>query len=311
MDDARRIAAPLQVLPTFELVAEHLSMKRAAELLHLTPSAVSQQMRALESALGLKLFDRLARALALTPAGVDFAAVVRETLDTYRSGTRRLQRHSASRTLRLSTDPFLAHDVLIPQLSTFNAAESGIDLRIETSTGLANLRRDGIDVAIRYGRGPWPGLAGTVLCEMFAALVAAQGVFPRDRAKHPRALSRHPLIRLRDQPDPWLRVGALLGLELSGERLIFDSYFAALRAAQAGLGIAYAVFPPTSAWVRDRRLVLPLPVRFRVHSTCQFLCRKEDSGRTDVSLLREWALARFGELPGLAETDRWPMLDEP
>jgi LysR family transcriptional regulator, glycine cleavage system transcriptional activator len=311
MNDSRRIAAPLQVLPTFELVAEHLSIKRAAELLHLTPSAVSQQIRTLESALGLKLFDRLARALALTPAGVEFAAVVSATLDTLRSGTRSLQRQHVSHTLRLSTDPFVAHEILIPQLHTYNAARTGVDLRIETSTTLSNLRHDGIDIAIRYGRGPWPGLTSTLLCEMFASAVCAPGLVPRDRMKSPRALARHPLIRLRDQPDPWLRVGALLGIELTGERLIFDSYFAALRAAEAGLGVAFAVFPPTSAWVSDGRLVVPLPLRIRVRSTFQFVCRKEDSTRSDISGLREWAVARFRELPGLPETDRWPMLDEP
>jgi len=311
MNDAKRIVAPLQVLPTFELVAEHLSIKRAAELLHLTPSAVSQQIRALESALGFRLFDRLARALALTPAGVDFAAVVRETLDTYRSGSQRVVRQHVSQTLRLSTDPFVAHEILIPQLHTFDAARSGVDLRIETSTSLADLRRDGIDVAIRYGRGPWPGLLGTVLCELFASPVCAPGFVPKKQLKSPRALLCHPLIRLRDQPDPWLRLGALLGVEVAGERLVFDSYFAALRAAEAGLGIAFAIFPPTSGWVSDGRLVVPLPMRIQVRSTCQFVCRKEDSARPEIAHLCEWAVARFRALPGLPISERWPLLQEP
>src|SRR4051794_40818925 len=107
---------PLNYLPTFELAARHLSFKRAAEELHLTPSAVSQQMRGLEEALGLPLFRRQTRALTLTPAGEQFAAVAADALDAYRRGTERLLRHHARRVVRLTTDPYIANEVLIPVL---------------------------------------------------------------------------------------------------------------------------------------------------------------------------------------------------
>jgi LysR family glycine cleavage system transcriptional activator len=312
VSESDRIAAPLHFLPAFELAARYLSVKRAAEELHLSPSAVSQQIRALEDALGFKLFHRLTRALALTDAGEQFAEVVRDTLHTYRSGTGRVQRRHVHKALRLSTDPFVAHELLIPQLHGFRAENPGIDLRIETSASVADLRRDGADVAIRYGRGPWPGLASTLLCHVTATAVSKPGLVKRDRLRSPAALARYPLIALRHQADPWQKLGVLLGVELPSERLLFDGYFDSLRAAREGLGIALALFPPTSDLVERGLLATPLQLHVRVRNSFQLVCRKEDTALPELQALRSWTLVRFAALrrvpPG---SEPWPSFDEP
>src|SRR5262249_9789668 len=139
MRPSTRALAVLSYLPAFEAAARHLSFKLAAEELHLTPSAVSQQMRALEDMLELKLFRRLTRALALTAAGEQFAALVSETLDRYSRGAEQVLRQQGRQVIRVSTDPFVAHEVLIPALDSFKSKRPPIDLRIETSAQVLDL----------------------------------------------------------------------------------------------------------------------------------------------------------------------------
>jgi len=311
MDGPKRIAAPLQFLPAFELTARHLSFKRAAQELHLTASAVSQQIRALEGALGLKLFRRLTRALELTPAGEQFAAVVTDTLDTFRLGTDRLLWHHGARALRLTSDPFIAYELLIPQLQSFKQRHPDLDLRVETSSALSDLYRDGLDAGIRYGRGPWPGLSSSLLTTLIAAPVCAPGLIKGGQLKSPAQLARYPLIRLRDLADPWDRFASVFGVELTQPRLVFDGYFSSMRAAEQGLGIALALFPVTTAAVLEGRLIVPLAVRTRLKSTYQFVCRREDVSRPALVALREWSSELFRQLPGLPEDRRCRVLDEP
>jgi LysR family transcriptional regulator, glycine cleavage system transcriptional activator len=286
-----------------------LSIKRAAQELHLTPSAVSQQIRALEQALGLKLFRRLTRALELTDEGRQFAAVVRDTLDTFRRGSDRLLRQHGSRTLRLSADPFLAHELLIPQLHTFGEQHRDLVLQIQTSSALVDFERESVDAAVRYGRGPWPGLSATTLCDSFATPVCAPGLVKGDRLRSARALARYQLISLRAYPDVWRASAQRFGFTLDREPLVFDSYQACIRAAEKGLGIAVGLFPTTSAAVLEGRLVTPLALRMRTRAKFHFVCRKEDAGLPAVSTLRRWAAGCFASLsplPGKAQ-----VIDEP
>ncbi len=310
MRPSTRALAVLSYLPAFEAAAKHLSFKRAAAELHLTPSAVSQQMRALESTLGLKLFRRMTRALALTPAGEQYAAVVSELLDRYRRGTEQILRQQGRQVVRVSTDPFVAHEVLIPALDTFKCERPAVDLRIETSATVLDLDREELDAAIRYGIGPWPGLTASKLCDVIAAAVCAPGLVKGDRLRSPAALAEYPLIRLRDQPDPWERTAEFLSIELPRERLVFDSYFACVRAAEKGLGIAVAIFPTTAPAVVEGRLVTPLPFRVRTRAKFHFVCRRQDAARPALLVLRDWAQARFAALPALPEGRSVVVLDE-
>jgi LysR family glycine cleavage system transcriptional activator len=305
-----RALAALHYLPAFELAARHLSFKRAAKELHLTPSAVSQQMRALEEVLGLALFRRKTRAIELTEAGRHYAALVTGTLDALRSGTERLVRQRTRRMVRLTTDPFIAHEVLIPALSELSALDEPLDLRIETSTSVADLHRADLDCAVRYGVGPWPGFFSEPLCDLLATPVCAPSLLASRAIDSPLALRDQPLIKLRDQPDPWQHVARYFGLQLPSERLIFDSYFASMRAAEKGLGVAFGVFPLSSSLLLEGRLIAPLTVRVRAAARVHFVCRLADAEQAPFSELRARIRARFAALPALPER-AWMTLEEP
>jgi LysR family glycine cleavage system transcriptional activator len=301
--------ATLSYLPAFELAARHLSFKRAAKELHLTPSAVSQQIRALEEALGLELFRRKTRAIELTEVGRHYAALITETLDALRSGTDRLIRQRARRMVRLTTDPFVANEVLIPSLSQLSAVEQGLDLRIETSSSLVDLDNDDVDCAVRYGVGPWRGFASTPVCEVLATAVCAPSLLGGQPIDSPLALLRYPLIQLRDHLDPWVRIAAHLGVEVPSERLVFDSYFACMRAAEKGLGVAFGIFPVVSSLVLEGRLVAPLAMRVRAEAQFHFVCRAADAEHAPFPELCASIRARFDELPAMPER-AWITLDE-
>src|SRR6202162_1990207 len=148
----------LNGLRAFEAAARHLSFTVAASELNVTQPAISHQIRRLEEELGIRLFVRKNRALALTPEARDYLPGIRAAFNDLRLRTDRLLRTANHHVLTGSTLPSLAAKWLLPRLSAFQEAHPGIDVRITTSTSLVDFQRDNVDAAIRYGRGPWAAL---------------------------------------------------------------------------------------------------------------------------------------------------------
>src|SRR5712672_2502560 len=148
----------LNGLRAFEAAARHLSFTVAASELNVTQTAISHQIRRLEEELGIRLFIRQNRALALTPEARDYLPGVRAAFNDLRLATERLLRRENDHVLTISTLASLAAKWLLPRLSSFQEAHPGIDVRITTSTALVDFRAGDVDAAIRYGRGHWPGL---------------------------------------------------------------------------------------------------------------------------------------------------------
>jgi LysR family transcriptional regulator, glycine cleavage system transcriptional activator len=297
---------PLQLLIAFEAAGRLGSFKAAAAELHLTPSAISQQLRALEEHLSLSLFDRLPRAVELSEAGRFYFEVAREVLGLFRQGTVRLHERYGRRTLRVSTDPSVAYEVLIPALGDFQVRYPDIDLRIEASSALVDPRRDLIDAAVRFGRGqPWPGLASDELAAMTSTLVASPALLKKRPIRQPSDLAQHTLLDIAGAPDHWGVIAAQAGFRI-GRRQSFDSYLATLQAAAHGIGLAVGLFPLSSAWVHDGRLAVPLPLR--VPGVGYYLvCRPEDRERADLASLRTWLTGRFAELVPLDAAPPTPL----
>jgi LysR family transcriptional regulator, glycine cleavage system transcriptional activator len=148
---------PLAYLKTFEAAARHESFARAASELHVTPAAVSQQMRALEDRLGVDLFARTARGLTVTRAGREYAAQVARALGDIAAATRALGRPERSGRLTVATFQSFAALWLVPRLGRFRGLYPEIDLRLTLGTALADLTTGAADVAVRFGAGNYPG----------------------------------------------------------------------------------------------------------------------------------------------------------
>src|SRR4029077_12498659 len=131
---------PLSFLPTFEAAGRLGSFAAAAAELHLTPSAISQQIRALEAAIGVPLFERSGRTAVLTRAGENYLLEVRRSLGELAASTSRLQRRTQGTVLRLSTVALAAHEFLLPRLAAFRACFPTLELRIETTNECVDFR---------------------------------------------------------------------------------------------------------------------------------------------------------------------------
>src|SRR5262245_52496153 len=159
----RRLPA-LNALKAFEAAARHESFTRAAEELCVTQGAVSHQVKALEEALGVQLFNRERQRLVITEAGREYLAVIRDALDRIAVGTERLLQRQASGALTLSTSPDFAAKWLVHRLGRFAEAHPDIDLRVSATLHHVDFAREEVDLAVRHGDGHWAGLHVERLC---------------------------------------------------------------------------------------------------------------------------------------------------
>lgn len=151
------LSPPLSLLRTFQSAARHNSFARAAADLHVTPAAVSQQMRLLEDRLGIQLFTRGARGLTVTRAGQEYAESISRALADIEEATRALGRPERSGRLNIATFQSFASFWLVPRLGHFRSLYPEIDVRLSVGTALLDPLKDGFDVAIRFGGGEYPG----------------------------------------------------------------------------------------------------------------------------------------------------------
>lgn len=178
---------PLNAIKAFEAAARHESFTRAAEELSVTQGAVSHQVKALEAQLGLKLFNRERQRLAITEAGRDYLAVVRDALDRIAIGTERLLQRQTSGVLTVSTSPDFAAKWLVHRLGRFSEAHPDIDLRISATMHHVDFAREDVDLAVRHGDGRWSGLDATRLChEDLFPVCSPKLQIGRRRIKEPR-----------------------------------------------------------------------------------------------------------------------------
>jgi LysR family transcriptional regulator, glycine cleavage system transcriptional activator len=256
----------LDLLLGFEAAARLLSFTRAGEELHLTQSAVSRQMQELEGQLGVRLFERRHRALALTDAGQQFYPAAAQVLATMRAATDRLRAQSGRQSLAVTTTHSFAALWLIPRLASFTREHPGVDVRISADTRVQDLARDGLDVAIRHGP---PGLAGPHAERLFGERVFPVCTpkllkDPRRPLREPADLRHHVLLQY-DDPDgrhpwlhwrTWLEVERLPDLKPAG-RLSFSGYEQIIAAAIAGHGVALGRSPLLKDALEAGELVAP------------------------------------------------------
>jgi LysR family glycine cleavage system transcriptional activator len=186
---------PLNALRAFEATARHLSVKNAAEELHVTPGAVSQMLKALELHLGVTLFKRVNRGILLTEAGQTYLPSVRNAFRQIDEATKRVAMSADTGVLTVSVTPFFASAWLVPRLKGFQDAHPDIDVQVATSNALVDFSRDGVDVAVRHGLGRYPGLhSERVLAVEIVPVAAPALVAKRDAPTRASDLVRWPQV---------------------------------------------------------------------------------------------------------------------
>lgn len=191
---------PLHALRAFEAAARHQSVKNAAIELCVTPGAVSQMIKVLESHLAVPLFDRVNRGITLTDAGRSYLPPVRNALRQIAEASARVAGAAETGSVTVSVTPFFASAWLIPRLKAFREAHPHIDLQVTASTALVNWSRDPVDIAVRHGSGKYPGLRSERLVAVEVIPVASPGLVAQQGVPaNPAALAHWPQVHDADR----------------------------------------------------------------------------------------------------------------
>lgn len=284
----------LNALKVFEAVTRHLNFRLAAEELGVTQGAVAQQIRALEVSLGLKLFARLPRTLALTGAGAGYAASIRQAFALIDEATRIL-RPEPNR-LTLSVTPTFASRWMLPRLPAFTAAWPDIDLRVLASERLVQFHHEGVDMAVRYGRPPFGTdlnatmlFSQTVLAVVSPQLLAAYGV-PGEEKNFLRYALLH------DGHHLWPTFLSFIFPDVSlhhPHNLRFNQTALALEAAIAGQGIALSSPHFVQNDLASGRLVRAFSPQMPVEAGWYLISPRRPREPATVMAVRDWLLSQI------------------
>ena len=312
---------PLNALKAFEASARHLSVKKAAAELSVTPAAVSHQIKALEDYLGVELFHRRNRALELTEAARAGLPKLREGFESLAVAVDRLRTHKGGGMLMVSAAPSFAARWLMPRLHRFLEAKPEIDVRVSARLRqhTSDARRRGhaeratleawladSDIAILYGRGDYPDFKVDKLIPLSVTPICS----PR-LVTHPQ----HPLIRpedlrhhllLHDETgdlydgvsfwEVWLKAAGVDGVDLKrGPH--FSHAVLAFEAAIEGHGVVATMPVLAETDLHAARLVTPFALRVPLPSSYYLVCRPDAATRPDIAAFREWLLEEAAREP--------------
>lgn len=286
---------PLQALRAFVEVGQRGSIKAAAEALHVTSGAVSQQIRLLEERVGMPLFTRERQGLRLTEAGAMVHPTLLGAFAQIAAASQALEDMGGRQTLTVSTVATFAAAWLVPRLGRFNQRHPQIEVRVEATSALVDLRRDRVDVALRHGLGEYPGLQVTRLMAPVLVPVASPALMAgQPPIATPGDCLRYPLLHDTDRADwpLWLAAhGAPDGSADAARALrgsAFEDDFLLIRAAEAGQGLALVPQLYAQEEIAAGRLVqvldLPWPARFAYY----LVTRPDAATRPAVQAFMAW-----------------------
>ena len=303
---------PLNALRAFEVAARHLSFAMAAKELHVTPAAISHQVKGLEDFLGQRLFRRLKRGLELTRAGQVLLPKLSEGFGRLGDAVEDMRSIEAAGTLAVSVAPSFATRWLAPRLHRFVSAFPDLDVQIPASTRLIDPASDvpvwgdavadspveNADIVVRFGTGDYPGfrvdkLLGVAVTPMCSPQLLANGPALREPADLKNHVLIHDNVRYDDGRslwDAWFEAAGLPGTDTS-HGLRFSHAMLALEAAADGLGVTMGMPTLAGSDLATGRLVAPLALSLPLKFAYYVVSGSDTAERADVIAFRNWLLA--------------------
>lgn len=298
---------PLNALRAFEAAARHLSFRKAAEELHVTPAAISHQIKALEDELGVRLFNRLARGLELTAPAQEALPRLRAGFDSLSESVGAMRRHLSSTTLSVGSAPSFAAKWLIPRLQRFVSRYPECDVRV--AAGPEFIDRAGEpqpigapgktpEIAIRFGSGHYPGKDAQRLFSVTATALCSPRLLQGEHAlRAPQELRFHTLLHddsmaAQDSGTDWrswLEAAGVEGVDVErGPH--FNHAALALDAAADGVGVVLSYGVLASSDVASGRLVAPFDISIPASFSYYMVSEPAQGERTVLSAFRNWLL---------------------
>src|SRR5258706_15790213 len=303
---------PLNALRAFESAARHLSFAMAAKELHVTPAAISHQVKGLEEHLNHRLFRRLKRGLELTRAGQVLLPRLSEGFGRLGDAVEELRTLDEEASLSVSAATSFATRWLAPRLHRFVSAHPELDVRINASTRLIDPSRDesgagdalagspveDADIVVRFGTGDYPGfrvdkLLTVAVKPMCSPRLAASGPPLRTAADLKKHVLIHDNVRFDDGRglwDAWFEAAGMTGIDTT-HGLRFSHAMLALEAAADGMGVALGMPVLASSDLASGRLVAPLPLSLPLKFAYYIVSGADPAERADVAAFRNWLLA--------------------
>lgn len=286
---ASRQFPSLTAVRAFEAAARAGSFTLAARELFVTQSAVSRHVRNLEDRIGVPLFQRNGKRLTLTPDGREYMAATGEALDRITDATAALRAKQSKRALTVSMPPSLAERWFIPRLSDFMRHNPTVELRIDSSSRIVDLNREGIDVAIRYGQGNWPGVDAEPLCREEVFPVCSPGV--ASTLMRIDDLQRTVLLHGEIREDWWMWLKAAGHGQIDARRgPKFTEASSLIRAALDGLGVALGRTLLVAHDLSAGRLVAPFETRLPACCGYWLITSRHAPGNLPYPQFRSWLL---------------------
>ena len=299
---------PLNALNAFVVAARAGSFSKAAEELHVTPAAVSQQIRQLEDLLEVALFHRLNRGLALTEAGKAGLSDLESGFDSIQTAVRRIQSAESRKELTIWASPSFASKWLMPRMHRFVAAHPSIDLRISGSVSLIDsdtsapalsaetLKSHNIDLAIRFGRGVYPGCEVEKLMDVDAVTLCSPDYLKNTQLpmpKKPEDLLKCTLLHDespyegRPKWSDWFKHNGVKSHD-AAHNIYFNSVLLALSAAVAGQGVVLTLEQLAQDDINEGRLLPLFEIREEVAQAYHLVMLKDALHDSKVKAFRDW-----------------------
>jgi LysR family glycine cleavage system transcriptional activator len=292
----KRNLPPLNALRAFEASARLGSMQRAAHELSVTPSAVSQQVQNLEQWVGFPLLERRARQVQANAEGRAYLTAVSAAFDQIATATEELSAGRVPRSICITCTPGFAVQWLVPRLQQFQDFHPDIDVRIDASTRLLDLKVEQVDLAVRHGNGRYPGLVSEKLLDDDLVPVASPRLLTgKGRVKKPADLMQHRLLHIETRDD-WRLWFAGQGIEIDWKRgpLLIDTAIG-IQAAVAGKGVALVRRSLIGDELAAERLIAPLPQGLSKGMAYHLVYLPENMAQPAVRAFRVWLLEAVAE----------------
>jgi len=285
----------LNALRAFVAVGRHGNLKKAADELFVTPSALSHQIRNLEETLATQLFHRSRSGLSLTGKGEMIYSGIADGFEQIQRTVAKLDTQRERELLNISMLSTFAMRWFIPRLSDFQKRHPDIEIRISTSISQVDFSREGMDCAIRSGRGQWPGLhAEYPFAETFTPVCTPKLA---QSLKQPGDLLNHTLLHARLRPDDWhVWLGAVSEQEIKpAHEQMFETRNFAIQAAVDGVGIAIVDPSLVAEEIKAGRLVMPFPQTLADKSAYYLVYPERNGSLPHIQALQQWLLQQVGK----------------